>query len=273
MEEKMEKKLDVIYQNMRANMAKIDLLGMYSHKIFKNFPENLPEKTLKKYSTDVSTLKKIRESVTELEFNLIGEEELIEQGISREFAKLFLNTCYLSIGKETLNSTDFEQVLYRQELISLFSYLEGYFQDINRILFENDKSLLSNKDIQIPLEKVLNANDYEHLISIIIEDKLSKSGYDKITNIIQRWKKEPYKIVLKLKKTELDKLDRYTMLRNIIVHNNSKVNKEFISYLKNGESEIGDSYILDDKCLNEFKDLIFEVVFSSYAEICAKYPS
>ena len=155
----------------------------------------------------------------------------------------------------------------------MYSYLEGYFQDIQKLLFENDKKLLANNDKKIPLNKILETESYEKLISIIIDDKLDKSGYEKTVSIIEKWKKEPFKIILKLKKKDLEALQKFTLIRNIIVHNNSKINSDLIKYLDHEKHEVGESFSLNTEIMKEFRDLVFEIVFSTYSEICIKYPT
>ncbi|QXP78847.1 MULTISPECIES: hypothetical protein [Winogradskyella] len=267
-----KEQLDKVFQAMRANMSKVDLLSMYSHSIFNDFPANLPEKTLKQYKTDLDILKKAKIDLTQTEFNLLTEEKYIELGTSKEFYRFVQNYSTAELKSNELKSPDYEQVLFGQELISLYSFLEGYFQDLQRLLFLNDKTLLSNKDKEIGLDKILKADNYDELISIIIEEKLEKSGYEKISTIISKWKKEPFKIIIKLKKDELEELDKYTSIRNIIIHNNSKINESLLNYLDNEKFKIGQTFELNTVLMKKFRDLVFEIVFNAYLEINAKYP-
>jgi len=193
-------------------------------------------------------------------------------GISKEFYRFFHNYSTAESKSDELESYDYEQVLFGQELISLYSYLEGYFQDLQRLLFLNDKTLLSNNDKEIALNKIINAENYEELISIIIEEKLAKSGYEKISFIINKWKKEPFKIILKLKKEKLEEFDKYTCIRNIIIHNNSKIDKDLIRHLNEEAFEIGQTFKIDIGIMKKFRNLVFEIVFNAYLEICNRYP-
>nr|WP_320000066.1 hypothetical protein [uncultured Draconibacterium sp.] len=272
MDEERKKRLDKIFQNMRANMSKIDLLSMYSHEIFENFPWSLPNNSLYDFKNDVLILNKVKSKLTTNEFNLLSEKNYVELGMSKKFYRFVHNLSVVHTGEIDIESIDFQQVLYSQELISLYSYLEGYFQDLQRILYEQDKTLLSNKDKQVLLNTILEVDDYEQLVKIIIDEKLAKSGYEKISSIIEKWKKEPFKIILKLKKAELQKLDKFTLIRNIIIHNNSRVDDSLINYLNSKEYKVGQEYKLNSEIMKEFRDLVFEIVFSAYTEICLKYP-
>lgn len=265
-------RLDKIFQNMRANMSKIDLLAMYNHEIFENFPWSLPNNSLYEFKNDVLILNNIKSKLTSTEFNLLSEENYVELGMSKKFYRFLHNMSIVQTGEIVIESTDFQQVLYSQELISLYSYLEGYFQDLQRILYEQDKTLLSNKDKYVLLNTILEVDDYEQLIKIVINEKLAKSGYEKISSIIEKWKKEPFKIILKLKKAELQKLDKFTLIRNIIIHNNSRVDDGLMNYLDSKEYKVGQTYKLNTEIMKEFRNLVFEIVFSAYTEICLKYP-
>lgn len=274
MNEERKNRLDKIFQNMKANMSKVDLLSMYSHGIFKDFPKNLPEKSLTKFKKDIEILNLVKKEVTSFQFNLLKEDNYKKLGVSKEFHRFLHNFSVIQTDEQNeTQHINFEQVLFSQELISLYSYLEGYFQDLQRLLFENDKNLLANKDRKVPLNKILNTNDYESLISSIIDDKLLQSGYETISTIISKWKREPFKIILRLKKDELEKLEKFTCIRNIIIHNNSKVNEILLPFLKSEQYEIGQRFNLDSEIMKEFRDLIFEIVFSAYLEICNKYPT
>lgn len=193
MDKDKKERLDKVFQNMRANMSKVDLLSMYSHEIFEDFPKSLPNNSLNEFKNDIQILNKVKSKLTSNQFNLLSEENYVELGMSKKFYRFLHNVSIVQLGDLYIESIDFEQVLYRQELISLYSYLEGYFQDLQRILYEEDKTLLSNKDKQVLLNKILEVDNYEQLIKNIIDDKLAKSGYEKISSIIEKWKKEPFK--------------------------------------------------------------------------------
>lgn len=274
MNEERKRRLDKIFLNMKANMSKVDLLSMYSHEIFNDFPKNLPKKSLDQFKKDIEILNIVKKELTSFHFNLLTEENYTKLGISKEFHRFLHNVSIVqSEGQDEIESINFEQVLYRQELISLYSYLEGYFQDLQRLLFENDKILLENKDKEIPLTQILDASNYEKLISSIIDDKLVKSGYEKISSIIAKWKREPFKIILKLKKAELEKLDKFTCIRNIIIHNNAKINDGLLCFLDKKSYKTGQNFKITSEIMKEFRDLIFNIVFSAYVEICTKYPT
>jgi hypothetical protein len=272
MDKENKEKLDKIYQSMRANMAKVELLSMFSHEVFEDFPTNLPEKTINHIKSNLSRSNEIKDQMSSIEFTLLSKEQYEKLGLSQRFFK-FLNGMSIILSSNLkLEDIELEQIMFKQEFISLYSYLEGYFQDLHRLLFENDKTLLSNKDKDISIDKILKADDYNQLLSQIIDEKLAKSGYEKISSIIEKWKKEPFKIILKLKKVELKQLDKFACIRNIIVHNNSKVDENLFSFLDNNKYQIGQSYKLDLSILKEFEDLVFNTVFQAYSEICFKYP-
>ena len=258
---------------MRANMAKVDLLSMYSYEIFADFPLNLPKDSMDKFKEESLILNEVQKLINKEQFNLLSKEHYEKLGVSNKFYQFIQNVSFIQTVEEDIDSIDFQQVLYCQEYISLYSYLEGYFQDIQRLLFKNDKKLLTNKDKRIPLNKILEAESYEKLISIITEEKLEKSGYEKISSIIEKWKREPFKIILKLKKRELEALEKFTCIRNIIIHNNSKINDDLIKYLDDEKYKVGLTFKLDSEIMKEYRNLVFEIVFSAYLEICAKYPT
>ncbi len=272
MQKELKEQLDLTFQYMKANLAKVDLLSMYGQEVFSDFPKNTPPSLMEKISKDNLILDRASKMIGADNFNVLTEKHYDMLGASKESYRLISNISCLQTVNEDFFTVDYIQVLYKQEFISLYSYLEGYFQDVQRILFLNDKSLLVNQNKEIPLNSILEKESYEELIQSIIEEKLEKSGYDKISDIIMRWKKDPYKIILRLKKNELDALDKFTCVRNVIVHNNSKVNNSLLRYLDDEKYCIGDVYILDTDVMAEYRDLIFNIVFFVYTEICDKYP-
>lgn len=128
-------RLDKIFQNMKANMAKVDLLSMYSHDIFTDFPKNLPINSLNQFKTDIAILNEVKDKLSNTEFNLLTEEHYTQLGISKNFHRFYQDVSFAQLGDNDIESIDFKQVLYSQELISLYSYLEAYFQDLQRVLF------------------------------------------------------------------------------------------------------------------------------------------
>jgi len=77
MKSEIKLQLDKVYQTMRANMSKVDLLSMYSHEIFVDFPKNLPEITKQQYKSDLEILKKTQSDLTDTEFNLLTEKQYV----------------------------------------------------------------------------------------------------------------------------------------------------------------------------------------------------
>ncbi|MEM6816348.1 MAG: hypothetical protein AAF600_18480 [Bacteroidota bacterium] len=95
----------------------------------------------------------------------------------------------------------------------------------------------------------------------------------KISSIIEKWKKEPFKIILKLKKSDLESLDKFTCIRNVIIHNNAKINRDLIKYLSEEKYEMGQTFRLNSEIMQDYRRLVFSIVFSTYFEICTKYPN
>ena len=163
MDKEIKERLDKVFQNMRANMSKVDLLSMYSHEIFEDFPKSLPNNSLHQFKKDIEILNNVKEKIDGFTFNLLSEKDYIKLGMTKKFYRFLHNISIVQTGGTDIESIDFQQVLFKQELISLYSYMEGYFQDLQRILYEQDKTLLSNKDKQVLLNKIIEADNYKKI--------------------------------------------------------------------------------------------------------------
>src|SRR5680860_1204450 len=110
MQREFKDKLDKIFQNMKANMAKVDLLSMYSNKILADFPRNLPEDSMKRLKNDILTLKEVGKMIDKEKFNLLTEKHYEKLGLSKESHRLIENISFIQTIEKDIASIDFQQV-------------------------------------------------------------------------------------------------------------------------------------------------------------------
>ena len=88
-------RLDKIYQNMRANMAKVDLLSIYSHESIADFPRSLPKASWDRLKVDIPTLNEVQKQISKEQFNLLTVEQYEKLGLSKESHRFIENVSIL----------------------------------------------------------------------------------------------------------------------------------------------------------------------------------
>ena len=144
----------------------------------------------------------------------------------------------MTVFKKRSTKADFQQDIYKQAFVNYFAHIEAYFQDVWRIIYRQNPHNLSS-DLEYKLDEILKWSSYEELVTYIIDKKLSKSGYDKISDQLKRLNRPPFKFCLKLSDSLFKSWDRRTIIRNLILHNGSKVNSEYIE-ISDSEDKPGD---------------------------------
>ncbi|MCB9222570.1 MAG: hypothetical protein R2780_13110 [Crocinitomicaceae bacterium] len=164
-------------------ISKIHIIGILSDGIFHEFPKELPDKVRKKWLDEADVVDKhIKDGKTDvLPFSQYGHFG----SLSRIF--------------EHEKKADFEQEILRQNLTNYVSYLEAFFQDINRIVYTVKPELLSGEK-QIKWKDILDNRDFDSILQNTIDKELESSGYDKIFEQIERFNNVPFQFKIRIKK-------------------------------------------------------------------------
>jgi len=148
----------------------------------------------------------------------------------------------------------FNNLLY----IFIIMTMENYFNNILRLIFNNKIVCLKNNQKSYTREEILNYKDFNSLIEKIIEDEIfvfdiKNDYYKKI-----KYFESKFKINLSRINNIQNEMIEICEIRNIIVHNDSKVNEKFLEKVKKINYSIGDEIVIDDyKIFNSIEKIQF----------------
>lgn len=234
------------------SISKIYLIGEICDNVFEDFPTNLPESVNEKWRKKT---KKIifKDGKASLDFDDYG------------FLGILLNVIP---GKE--EKSDFQQVILRQDLVNYLAYLEAVMQDLQRCIYKNNPTLLPEEK-EIKLKDIVNKSTMDEMLNYLIEKQLEKSGYDKITNQIERLNNKPFLLKISIKKNEINELNTFIAIRNLILHNGSRITNEYLELDKKSKYKIGDVICLERKKINELFLYVEKVAVEIFASICKEF--
>ena len=121
----------------------------------------------------------------------------------------------------------------KNSIISLVTFTEIYLRDIIEWIFrKNPEAFCSNKEIKLTHEDIIKHKiDFEYLKNMILERWIHEITKENIADSIEELFDKRLKLKYEEFSEELKALKDISAIRNIIVHNNSKVNKIFLEII------------------------------------------
>jgi len=118
-------------------------------------------------------------------------------------------------------------ILFKSSFIMLISYLDFLISDLIHFYFKSYPRNLSN-DLSIKLSDLLLCNSLDEAIKNIINEEIEKILFNNL-NYQKKIFKERFKVDLKEKILNWNLINEAIERRNIIIHNDSKINKRYLS--------------------------------------------
>jgi hypothetical protein len=128
--------------------------------------------------------------------------------------------------------------------------MEHYFNDILRLIYKNKIECLKNNQMSYTREELINFGDYDTLFQNMIEDEIFRFDikYDYIEKI--NYFESKFKLDLSRIKKYDKKMTEIYEIRNVIVHNDSKINKRFMEKNRYTKYSMGDTVLIDLQEIN-----------------------
>lgn len=239
------------------NLAQTFLTGVMNEDIFEDFPSNVPKMIEAQWKDEIEYLADgIRENkrgTTDRNFRYI-----------RPLIKVFGDANF-----QDGYNFDFQKLHLKQEYITYFTFLEGIFQDYLRVIFKQKPEFISGEK-PVEWQTILDLKNFDNIHDYLIEKELEKSGYQKVSDLIKKLNNKPYVFKIRLKSDEIDKLHELILVRNFLIHNNSKVSKDYLAFVETSDYSLGEEFKLDRNFLYKSYDLISHVSFESLSAIAIK---
>lgn len=148
---------------------------------------------------------------------------------ARKYGKLF-GAISIKLSKADSLASPVMLTTCKNALVTLIAVTEGYFRDISAWIFrENPDVFKSKKEILLTHEDVLELGDYQSLLNKVLGRIMSDITKLNIAASL-------YELVVKVCRwdipglnNDLTVLRNVSAIRNVVVHNQSEVNKIFLS--------------------------------------------
>lgn len=269
------------YMAMRSRSYNFYLLKTV---LFQNYPHNLPIKYRDQILNDLDKIKKFAvkldrevekarktqskdiDTFNEQSDELMGklfEKQKLSGFFSSTFQTLYLH--YYRLSKITGNKSiaddafDFIKEAKQEQIVLFIAYLESYVKLCYQVL------LHANPNKAITNIGKLNEKEIKKRIEI----KLSKFP----KSIKSRYKiiKSEYGILEKYPIENITRIAYFEQCRHCLVHNFGGIDKKFIEKTKVNLELLNTILELTDENIHELSDLINDVEFALFKEICVIY--
>ena len=164
----------------------------------------------------------------------------------------------------------YENIVAEKNLVDTYSAFEKFLFDCLCGLYEYHPKFLGDS-VQINTADFFVSNDISLCKRNIIELKVK--GFiqqDNIKNIIARFNKKPFNIKsFNISKNDLNLLYEISLIRNLIIHNNSIVNRTYKESIKNNRASIKYEFVENETIFEKLDDLV-EDIKSLSISVCEK---
>lgn len=230
--------LKIFVQNVAPIVSKID-------KDFMEKLDNFLNKVKKDKVGDQDKNKKY-------EINLSKEE-------AKEIMDLFVKRPFLSEPQILL--------LNKSSFVMLISYFDFLISDIIRYFYKKFSLSLNNKDLYITLSDLKVCENIEEALKIVINKEVEKILYDSLKKQLKYFK-DVLCVDVQSDTVDWIKINEAVERRNIIVHNDSVINKRYLESIddeiiqnKKDDYEIGKKIRLKSSYFQDIYDELYLAAF------------
>jgi hypothetical protein len=206
-------------------------------------------------SSDLVVEEEVEIEVEEVEDAQVVEDiqnaENIEKSDSENFTKTNIQELMLQIENAPKLQTKNFEILASSTFLILNNYFEFLFADLLTFHFTNNKNLIGEKNINISLNELKNYSNIEEAFDDFlfreVEKLLLEMTFEEIKNYFKK-----LDVSLSEDFINWDNINEIRERRHLVVHNNSIVNKKYISKSNNPYNlNIGDIAKIDTEYLKK----------------------
>lgn len=119
-------------------------------------------------------------------------------------------------------------ILLKSSFVILISYLEYLFLDLIHVYYRKFPNALSGKDVCISLKELKSSSDIAEAVDFLIHKEADKVLYDSFQEQM-RYFEQTLKVAIPKDNMDFNIINEAIQRRNIIVHNNSIVNRRYLA--------------------------------------------
>jgi len=147
-----------------------------------------------------------------VEFKLTGQ-------LAEEFRKVFREYLFLSPKQVEL--------LYKSAFVMLISYFDFLISDLIYYYYQSYPASLTGKELSLKLSELQQCEDISEAVRFLISKEVDRILYDSLNDQIKYFE-DFLKIDCKKKIINWDIINEAVERRNIIVHNDSRINRRYL---------------------------------------------
>jgi len=183
------------------------------------------------YGTGIEVDRKMKDEELFMTEKYLGDEISIEQILSPfkpQNSNIKVRDFFNMLSPKSENNL--YQLVTENLIIDIVSIFEDYLQEVLKFLLQSSPELVLSKDKLINASDLLNVGSVEELIENLTEEKVIKTMYKSLKNIIN-YIASGFKIKFEVEDEIYKSILYWKEIRNLIIHNRGIVNQHFISTL------------------------------------------
>ena len=244
--------------------AKKDYMGNVFKKAIGEdaFNEIINKLNSKDTEQDILKEPNSKDTLKDAEFEIIHEDYEVNNSIEvqlttneKDSKSKYLNLIFEFNNAPKLQTKNFE-ILTNSSFLMLNNYFEFLFADLLTFHFTNNKNTIEEKNINISLSDLKNYTTIEEAYNEILFKEVEKLLIDMNFEEIKDYFKK-LGVSLSENLINWNKINEIRERRHLVVHNNSIINKKYLSKSDNPYNfNIGDNAIINS---NYFKETLEEI--------------
>lgn len=161
------------------------------------------------------------------------------------------------------------ELCLRMTYVHLVTLFEAALSDIIRAALLYKPQILKSKKV-ISYEDILSEPDMGSLVAKIVDKEISDLTYGSIDDLIEYLKNKLH-IPIEFLPEEKEELNWCKAQRNILVHNQGKVDEKFLRVRVNGKYSLGESIIITESDWDDAQYLLKGIVSALESAVVRKF--
>jgi len=173
-------------------------------------------------------------------------------------------------GNEKVYANDFKPFFMSLLYIQIRTTVDLYFNDVLEYIFRNNIDILKNSNKQYSTEEILLFNNMNNLVSYLAMKEIQKFNENNSKKKIEYLQKLLNKENI-LTNSLIDKFIEVSEIRNILMHNEGKINDRFRNLVNNPKYDDEISVEIDEELLIEAIDSMISFINEIDRELINKF--
>ncbi|MEE4740602.1 hypothetical protein V2K88_02870 [Pseudomonas alliivorans] len=161
------------------------------------------------------------------------------------------------------------ELCLRITYVHLITLFEAALSDIIRVALLFRPQILKSKKM-ISYEDIFGESDLESLVAKIVDKEISDLTYGSIDDLIEYLKNKLY-IPIDFLPEEKDELNWCKATRNLLVHNQGRVDAKFLKMTAKGKYLMGESIVVTESDWNDARHLLERIVLALESAVIRKF--